>query len=869
MNIFINSHQVISNYSLEEANRIKGDLTKPNPLYKSAQMFSPYKRVYVPEFLYYYKEDKKKKTLTVPRGYSIPFNHNIIGEEYAENTVTIFPEFQLELRDAQKNAAKAYLELENTGDSIIVMPTGSGKAETLDTKILTPTGYKLMRDIEIGDKVIGEDGDFYSVSGVYPQGVKDVYELTFKDGTKTKCCKEHLWKYATANMLHCKRGRYKVAELQEIMKEPLKIKRGYNFNIPINKPVKYSDRKVLIPPYVLGLLLGDGCLNTINGKQCNVYFSNTEEDVINNLNNMIGDLGEFVYNKSSQCQYLFRNNIEGIKHSRFVQEILRLRLNVLGEFKFIPEEYKYNSIEKRLELLKGLFDTDGNVGSNGSYRFSSSSSFLIKDVEFLCRSLGYRTNLKVINRVGKIRKVNAKDYKIKNLEYVLTILTNDIIFKSKKHLERKEKADKQYRPEQKHKYDVLSVVGIQYVGKQECQCIMVDSKDHTYLCDDFIVTHNTIVGLYLASVLRQKTLIIVNKDDLISGWKDDAKLCFGKDFKPGLIKAKKFDIGEQITLATIQTLSKLPEDKLNIVKKTFNTIIVDEQHRAAAKTYSFVNNMPAYNRIGLTATDIRNDGLRDVLTFYFGNVVYRCSEEEVKEDIISADKIEVKIKESDIFYKEAKRYRWVDDGALVTEIELLKPNKIITSKDKEWKDAIKELLLAGEIKKIPLNVAKINNIINGNEEFLRGVCKDIAEEYFLGKSCVVFCKEKELVRKLGSLLNSFNVPENQLIYYYGDSKINKAEMKKIAESKESLITLTTLAMATEGTNVKAWERIFLVSSIANRKDLIQAIGRVRRTKEGKDLVRIYDYSHPYIDGVRQHISVRLKYYEEKGFKITQ
>lgn len=506
MNIFINSHQVISNYSLEEANRIKGDLTKPNPLYKSAQMFSPYKRVYVPEFLYYYKEDKKKKTLTVPRGYSIPFNHTIIGEEYAENTVTIFPEFQLELRDAQKNAAKAYLELENTGDSIIVMPTGSGKS---------------------------------------------------------------------------------------------------------------------------------------------------------------------------------------------------------------------------------------------------------------------------------------------------------------------------------------------------------------------------ILGLYLASVLRQKTLIIVNKDDLISGWKDDAKLCFGEDFKPGLIKAKKFDIGEQITLATIQTLSKLPEDKLDIVKKTFNTLIVDEQHRAAAKTYSFVNNMPAYNRIGLTATDIRNDGLRDVLTFYFGNVVYRCSEEEVKEDIISADKIEVKIKESDIFYKEAKRYRWVDDGALVTEIELLKPNKIITSKDKEWKDAIKELLLAGEIKKIPLNVAKINNIINGNEEFLRGVCKDIAEEYFLGKSCVVFCKEKELVRKLGSLLNSLNIPENQLIYYYGDSKIDKAEMKKIAESKESLITLTTLAMATEGTNVKAWERIFLVSSIANRKDLIQAIGRVRRTKEGKELVRIYDYSHPYIDGVKQHISVRLKYYEEKGFKITQ
>ena len=74
-------------------------------------------------------------------------------------------------------------------------------------------------------------------------------------------------------------------------------------------------------------------------------------------------------------------------------------------------------------------------------------------------------------------------------------------------------------------------------------------------------------------------------------------------------------------------------------------------------------------------------------------------------------------------------------------------------------------------------------------------------------------------------------------------------------------------MATEGTNVKAWESIFLVSSIANEKDLIQAIGRVRRTKEGKDLVKIFDYSHPSVDGLKRHSAVRMAYYEKKGFRI--
>ena len=867
MKVFIDSHLHLTEYTDEQASVIKGALRKDNPAFHSAELFSPYKRIAVPKYLYYYKEDKKKRELVVPRGYIIPFNYEVVGENTVKNPEIEYPEFCLELRNAQKSAVEAYGE-SGLNDSMIVMPTGSGKAQPLDTKILTPNGYVLMGDIKVGDLVVGEDGNFYPVSGVFPQGKKHVYELTFKDGTTTRSCSEHLWKYATFNMCKVSKGeRWKVAELRDILKTPLKYLGNYNFNIPINKPIQYVHKEMLIPPYVLGLLIGDGCLTQMDARSCNIYFSNTEQDVINRLNDSLNGLGVFYKNTYTDCQYCF-STVDGTKRdSTLVTELKRLGLDCVSGKKFLPKEYLFNSVHTRMELLKGLFDTDGSVQPNGSYSFSTVSKQLAEDIQWLCRSLGYRTTLHEFDRRGRKRVVNNKAYTINSLEYEVTILTHDIIFKSDKHKKRSEVARNKHRKAQEHRYDRLSVVSVKYVGEVDCQCIMVDSEDHTYLCDDFIVTHNTVTGLYLAYTFKQKTLIVVNKDDLIAGWRDDAKLCFGEDFKCGLIKAKKFDIGEYITLATIQTLSKLPEDKLEEVKSTFGMVIVDEQHRAASKSYEFISNLPAHRRVGFTATDIRNDGLRDVLDFYFKGVIYRCDDNAVREDIITSDDIEVISRCSDIVYRVPKSYRWVDDNTLVTAIEWLNPRKIITNKDREWAEAIAELLRDGEIAKIPINLHKVNAYVNADDEFLDTVTSDIASECRLNRSCVVFCKEKALVEKLNELLLEKGFDSEDILMYYGNSKITKQDLKERAETKKSLITLTTLAMATEGTNVKAWESIFLVSSIANEKDLIQAIGRVRRTKEGKDLVRIFDYSHPYVDGLKRHVAVRMAYYEKKGFKI--
>lgn len=77
--------------------------------------------------------------------------------------------------------------------SLLSLPTNGGKAQPLHSKVLTENGFKNMGDIKIGDKVFDKDGKLCNVTGIFPQGVKDNYRVTFKDGSTVECCDEHLW----------------------------------------------------------------------------------------------------------------------------------------------------------------------------------------------------------------------------------------------------------------------------------------------------------------------------------------------------------------------------------------------------------------------------------------------------------------------------------------------------------------------------------------------------------------------------------------------------------------------------------------------------------------------------------------------------
>ena len=141
--------------------------------------------------------------------------------------------------------------------TLVVGKNGSGKAQPLSSLVLTINGWQKMGDLKVGDYIIGDDGQPSKIKGVFPQGIKDCYEITFADGRATKCCGDHLWK--VWGMFDSK-WQWKIIPLNEIISKP-QYKQAFSNNlyVPLFAGNEYdNDKSYLIDPYLLGVLIGDG-----------------------------------------------------------------------------------------------------------------------------------------------------------------------------------------------------------------------------------------------------------------------------------------------------------------------------------------------------------------------------------------------------------------------------------------------------------------------------------------------------------------------------------------------------------------------------------------------------------------------------------
>ena len=150
-----------------------------------------------------------------------------------------------------------------------------------------------------------------------------------------------------------------------------------------------------------------------------------------------------------------------------------------SEDKFIPNLYKYNSREVRLNILRGLLDSDGSVHGNTPI-LNTASRRLANDVIEIARSLGYNSNY-TVRRSG---------YKVKG-EFKQCLDTYEVsIYGGKELFNLKRKQDVIIEEKVASRAIKTCITNIEYVGKQTCKCVTVDSKDNSYLIGDFIQTHN-------------------------------------------------------------------------------------------------------------------------------------------------------------------------------------------------------------------------------------------------------------------------------------------------------------------------------------------------------------------------------------------
>lgn len=459
---------------------------------------------------------------------------------------------------------------------------GNGKAQPLDSDVLTPNGFIKMKDVKVGTIVSTPDGGSAKISGVFPQGEIDIYKVIFSDGTSTECSLDHLWNVKSSRD-RSQKNNFKTITLKEISEKIIISGGKRNYSIPMVKPINFSENNLPIDPYILGVILGDGMISTktIGVSNIDDYILNKVDDylksdfncklvkrgyayygIINNNKRKINcfiksfDLitgNEIIYNNILDLEnkglnvgsiYGVHNGIcksykkckwSIIRRPSYPTDVLFNHLKELNLFgkrsweKHVPEIYLFSSIENRIKLLQGLMDTDGTVYKNGyEIEFGSTSKKLSYSVKFLVESLGGKATINSrftkFSYLGEI-KTGRKSFRV-NISLPPEIIPFQVPRKKEKYIPRS-------------KYLPLRYISkIEFVGKKEAQCILIDHPDNLYITNNFIVTHNTMIAsaIYneMAKIKNSKTstgFFIINGPSVLSKWAGQTEATIRKIFK--------------------------------------------------------------------------------------------------------------------------------------------------------------------------------------------------------------------------------------------------------------------------------------------------------------------------------------------------
>jgi phosphate starvation-inducible PhoH-like protein len=376
-----------------------------------------------------------------------------------------------------------------------------GRAQPVDTPVLTPDGFRAIGSLRIGDLVIGSSGEPTPVIGVYPQGEKGIYRVTATDGTSTLASGDHLWAVATRD--DRRRGRPLRVLTTRQMIGNLRANHYHRYEMPLlSGPACFPAREVPLDPYAMGLLLGDGCLTLTTTPS----FATGDPELAEALGEVLPGM---------QVRHLGGPNY-ALNRIRARGEVITIENPVTGaarclglagarsESKFVPRLYLYNSAKVRLGVLQGLLDSDGGPvvqqGRTCRIGYTTTSRHLRDDVLFLVRSLGGVAHSRVRRSLGrKPGLAGGRPVYHRHDAYGLDIRLPEGIqpFRLARKLARYE-TDGGGRP-------MRFVDRIEPEGTADCVCISVAAADSLYTTEDFLLTHNTLNDSFIILDEAQNT----------------------------------------------------------------------------------------------------------------------------------------------------------------------------------------------------------------------------------------------------------------------------------------------------------------------------------------------------------------------------
>jgi phosphate starvation-inducible protein PhoH and related proteins len=376
-----------------------------------------------------------------------------------------------------------------------------GRAQPVDSQVLTPGGWRRFGDLQVGDLVVGSNGMPTPVLGIYPQGRKEVFRIRAQDGSSALACGEHLWTVRTSS--DRRRNRWRTVQTRDMIGN-LRAFHAHRFELPLVDPVEFVEREVPMHPYALGLLLGDGCITT----RTTPSFATGDPQLAEALQNTLGSLGIEVAHKTGY-DYILRHPAGGRGGLRVTNPVTRVVRELAldgatSATKFVPDIYKYNAPWVRFAVLQGLLDTDGGPvsqrGRTCRIQYSTASPQLRDDVTFLVRSLGgvaYSRTRKAEGRRPGWAKGRPVEHRVD--AYVLDIRLPEGM--SPFGLERKRSAYDATGGGRPQRY----IESIEPAGQAETMCIQVAAADSLYVTEDFLLTHNTLNDAFIILDEAQNT----------------------------------------------------------------------------------------------------------------------------------------------------------------------------------------------------------------------------------------------------------------------------------------------------------------------------------------------------------------------------
>lgn len=382
---------------------------------------------------------------------------------------------------------------------------GVGKALKYGTKVLGADGiFRPVEDFNVGDYLIGRDGKPTKILKVRDFDKLNLYRVHFIDGTYIDCCEDHLWTLR-------KWGKVYTLSTKELASGKLmdigagtgfsgnKGHHYYHWYLPKIDPVEYPEKNYVIPPYTMGVLLGNGSLSADRGS---IVFTSFDDDIVESVRSELPNEVELRKTKTPG-DWRFVWKVRHTTPNPYAVAIRELHLHKKAQGKFIPVEYLTGSVEQRLELLAGIIDTDGYVprgcdknGRTSSIVLALTSEQLIDDVRYLIESLGGYARKKSYD--GWYTPPGSKERRYTSKVYEL-----DFSFHLPLNLRSSFKRDR-YTTALVHR--TRPIVSIEPIEPAGGRCFIVDNDEHLFLTEHFIPTHNSFLLHYVALAMAKQGL---------------------------------------------------------------------------------------------------------------------------------------------------------------------------------------------------------------------------------------------------------------------------------------------------------------------------------------------------------------------------